>query len=150
MYFCLHTHGTQYENCRPDVKSKTWKSKLMIFVWRESQNYETHANLKCLKKILHHHCSAENLKSQSGVYFTNMFTKSFYAPKSKKPKKTVKSSVWTFCTFGIFVRKSYLKKVAEIDTWSWFFQHKHTQLLRMQILCFSTSTFIINIFTLNF
>jgi len=73
-----------------------------------------------------------------GVNFTNMFTSSFYAPRSQKHKKTVKSPV-SFCIpkaqkktdnltvfsalSGSALVKAASKKIVKIVTWAQFHQH---------------------------
>ncbi len=54
---------------------------------------------------------------RSGIDFINMFMSSFYRQRS--PKSIVSS---VFCTFGVWVRKSCLQNVDEIDPWYQFYQ----------------------------
>jgi len=81
---------------------------------------------------------AAHKKVLPGVNFTNMFTSSFYAPRSQKHKKTVKSPV-SFCIpkaqkktdnltvfsalSGSALVKAASKKIVKIVTWAQFHQH---------------------------
>jgi len=53
--------------------------------------------------------------------FHQHFTHSFYACRSQKHKKTVKSAVF-FCAFEIYTHKSFKWNIGEIDPWGQFHQ----------------------------
>jgi len=55
------------------------------------------------------------MKLTPGVNFTNIFTHSFYARRSQRCKKTVKSSV-SSCAFGMFTaRKMWVKSTPGVN-----------------------------------